>query len=84
MDESLDLDEATAKHIKRVLRITEEGENLTGMLTACYEHHISPGAEFVILKSGEDALQLRRADGKETFSLPAKYARHIRAESLSV
>jgi DtxR family transcriptional regulator, Mn-dependent transcriptional regulator len=82
--EAQKLSELEEDKTARVLRITEEGENVAGMLTACYEHHISPGAEFVILKSGEDALKLRRADGKETFSLPAKYARHIRAESVSV
>ena len=66
----------------RVLRITEEGENVAGMLTACYKHHISPGAEFVILKSDDDSLELKPVGGTEIFSLPEKYARHIRAESL--
>lgn len=67
----------------RVLRITEEGENVQGMLTACYRHHISPGAEFVILKAEDGALRLRPVDGDGAFSLPAKYARHIRAKSIS-
>jgi len=67
----------------RILRITEEGENVPGMLTACYKHHISPGMEFVIIKTGDDGIQLRAVEGEKTFSLPEKYAKHIRAESIS-
>ena len=82
--EARKLSELAADETAKVLRITEEGENVAGMLTACYTYHISPGAEFVILESEDDGLRLRPADGKEPFSLPAKYARHIRAESVSV
>ncbi len=81
--EAQKLSELAENDTARVLRITEEGENVAGMLTACYKHHISPGAKFVILKSGEDTIKLRPVDGKELFSLPAKFARHIRAESIS-
>lgn len=80
--EAQKLSELDKEKTARVLRITEEGENVSGMLTACYKHHISPGAEFIILESTEDALQLRPASGTGSFSLPAKYAMHIRAESV--
>lgn len=81
--EALRICELAENDNARVLRITEEGENVPGMLTACYKHHISPGAEFLILKSDDGALRLRSVDGEEAFSLPAKYAKHIRAESIS-
>ncbi len=81
--EALIISELEENDTAKVLRITEEGENVPGMLTACYKNHISPGAEFVIVRNQDSTLQLRPVDGEKAFTLPAKYARHIRAESVS-
>lgn len=78
--EARKLSEVHAGDRIRILRITEEGENVPGMLTACYEHQISPGIELDVTTADDDTISLRRPGDGQSFSLPMKYAKHIRME----
>jgi DtxR family transcriptional regulator, Mn-dependent transcriptional regulator len=77
------LSEAAVGDRVRILRITEEGENVPGMLTACYEHRISPGNLVRIISSDDSSVSLEFVDRKAAFSLQLDYARHIRVEPAS-
>ncbi len=65
-----------------ILRITEEGEGIPGMLSVCDGHGIQPGALFEVTAKDEKTIHLRRiADGQGTgrsFPLPLDLAEHIR------
>jgi DtxR family Mn-dependent transcriptional regulator len=76
------ISELAENETARILRITEEGENVPGMLTECYKHHISPGEHFIILKCDDRGLHLRPQNDNKAFTLPEKYAKHIRAEAI--
>lgn len=67
----------------KVVRITEEGENVPGMLTACYHHDISPGKEIELVSTDEDGVELRNGDRGESFRLPNRFTRHIRVLPVS-
>lgn len=76
------LSEADAGETIRVLRITEEGEHVPGMLTACYEHQISPGTELEVTEVTDDGMTLRRSPRGVAFDLRQEYAKHIRVEGV--
>jgi DtxR family transcriptional regulator, Mn-dependent transcriptional regulator len=77
------LTDATVGDSVRIMRITEEGENVSGMLTLCYQHRISPGSVFCILDVNDEGLELVRLPKKTQFRLPLMYARHVRIERVS-
>jgi DtxR family Mn-dependent transcriptional regulator len=81
--EARKLSEAVPENTVRVLRITEEGENVPGMLTTCYEHKISPGAEFRVTAISDDSVSLQGGSRKSVFDLAQKLAKHIRVEKVS-
>jgi DtxR family transcriptional regulator, Mn-dependent transcriptional regulator len=68
----------------RILRITEEGEQLPSMLEFCFAHGIRPGAAFVIAARGELAMDIQdtAAEGGTgiVFSIETARAFHIRYE----
>lgn len=70
----------------RVLRITEEGEQLAGMLAFCYNNGLQPGSRFVVEKTDESLVRLKRLREPSESKLPptvevsAARAAHIRFE----
>lgn len=71
----------------KILRITEEGEGIPGMLSFCDSHGVRPGARFVLASRDENMIYLSAeesfsdtADGIATFPLPLDLADHIRYE----
>lgn len=73
----------------RVIRITEEGEQIPSMLSFCDSNGIRPGAQFRVEERDEQAVRLTRvgvnagkfANGEVL--LPAEKARHIRYDGPS-
>ncbi len=69
----------------RILRITEEGEQLPSMLAFCYENGIQPGSRFVVGEKTEEALLVsrsapKRSDARPQVSILMLRAEHIRYE----
>ena len=70
----------------RILRITEEGEQVPHMLDICHVHGIQPGARFRLAGRDEKEVRLVRADGaalragREEIALELAKAEHIRVE----
>jgi DtxR family Mn-dependent transcriptional regulator len=80
------LSEAPAGAEIRILRITEEGEQIPHMLQLCHVRGIQPGARFRIIAVEESGVRLVR-DGQtqagarqEEITLPRDKADHIRYE----
>jgi len=67
-----------------ILRITEEGEGIPGMLSVCDSHGLQPGARFEVVSRDENAIHLMavtNGHGKgrqRSFALPLNLAEHIR------
>lgn len=67
----------------RVLRVTEEGEEIEGMLDFCQKHNLRPGVEFkaeAVTEEGVIAASVK--DGEEVFIIPIKYAGQICCEKI--
>lgn len=62
----------------RILRITEEGEQVSGLLAACGARGIHPGARLRVLRRDRRNLYLAGAGGSARGSLPLAMAEHIR------
>lgn len=76
----------------RILRITEEGEQIPRMLDFCHESGIKPGATFNVLERQGETILLggNRPDGRHTdggreapaeVKVPLEKSRHIRYET---
>ena len=71
----------------RILRITEEGEQIPSMLAFCFAHGIHPGATLLIAKRNENEIVLldnnpKTKQGALSFSMDIEKAFHIRYEPL--
>ena len=79
------LSEAATGAKVRILRITEEGEQLPSMLAFCFAHGIQPGAAFLVAKRRAEMMELQDAAparaGVPAFSIDLQKAFHIRYES---
>ncbi len=70
----------------RILRITEEGEQIPGMLDFCHSRGIQPGALFTVLSTHGKAIRLSAAgsgrgrNGAGHIAVPRERSRHIRCE----
>jgi DtxR family Mn-dependent transcriptional regulator len=80
------LSQAPLGEVVRILRVTEEGEQVPTMLAFCFKHGLRPGASFQILAKGKRTLHLQRSrvsgdsKAKASVSLPLDLAEHIRYE----
>lgn len=72
-------DAVTGSKVK-ILRITEEGEMIEGMLSFCQEHGIAPGTVLEVTVQGPDGCTCI-SSGKEV-KISADYTRHLRWEAL--
>ncbi len=64
-----------------LLRITEEGEAVEGLLHFCNENQLRPGRELEILKKAGDNVLLGCCEGR-TITIPQGYAVHLRYREL--
>ncbi len=69
------LDQAPLNQALQILRITEVGEAVDGLLPFCHEQGLMPGRELKIRHSGPDGI-LALMDGEE-YSIPGAYAAYI-------
>jgi DtxR family Mn-dependent transcriptional regulator len=79
------LSEAPVGSKVRILRITEEGEQVPSMLAFCFAHGIQPGATFLVVMRGEHAMELQdsaAAVARTPFSIDIEKAFHVRYEGL--
>jgi DtxR family transcriptional regulator, Mn-dependent transcriptional regulator len=74
------LREAPDGRTVKILRITEEGEQVSGLLPACGARGIQPGARIRVLRRDRRSLYLAGSAGAARFSLPLSMAEHIRYE----
>ena len=80
------LSEATPGVTVKILRITEEGEQIPSMLAFCQRHGLQPGFRFRVTAKDKTTIHLRRSvrakypEGKASFSLPLERAQHVRYE----
>lgn len=72
------LDSAPVGSTVRIVRISEEGERVSGLLHACSEAAIVPGKQFSIIASGEKELELVDQD-KKTLRFSRVFAGYVRA-----
>lgn len=59
----------------RLLRVTEEGELVGGLLAFCSENGLQLGVELVVLGRGHDSVMVSRSGA--SLEVPTGYARHI-------
>ncbi len=59
-----------------VVRITEEGEGVSGMLTFCQAAGLKPGARVTVESSNADGVTVR-LEGRDPTLVPAALAKHI-------
>jgi DtxR family Mn-dependent transcriptional regulator len=79
------LSQAPLNAVLKILRITEEGEQIPHMLDFCHVQGIQPGARFRVQEKGADGLSLVRAEAapgsrREAVWLPFDKAEHVRFE----
>lgn len=60
-----------------LLRITEEGEDVEGLLDFCYRHKLKPGTALIIHARRTDGLLAGKGRSKKKFLIPLEYAAHI-------
>lgn len=60
----------------RVLRITEEGEAVDGLLPFCQKHQLRPGVSMVV-KSVDNSHEIVIQSGGRVCTVPWEFARHI-------
>ncbi|MCG8452915.1 MAG: metal-dependent transcriptional regulator [Spirochaetales bacterium] len=65
----------------RLIRITEEGELLDGLLPFCLEHQLLPGR--IMIPSSLDEQQVVVQKDEKTLSIPIKFAQLLRWEAVS-
>lgn len=65
----------------RILRITEEGEQVSGLLAACSARGIQPGARLRVIRRDRRNLYLARRGSTARLALPLAMAGHIRFEN---
>ncbi len=71
-------DSAPGDHV-RVIRVTEEGEAVDGLLRFCYEQRMMLGSKLTVGTRNATVLRARFKD--DDIDIPLDFARHIRVES---
>ena len=67
----------------RILRITEEGEEIEGLLPFCYKHRIRPEKVFHIIDRKPDFVIIQSDENGTSFSVTTEFATYLRVELLS-
>ncbi len=84
------LTEAGAGEVVQIVRVTEEGEQVPGMLALCHGHGIQPGAIFRVTGKSLDFVHLVRLRAPDSSSAPGEIAfplvsaAHVRYEPSAV
>ncbi|MDA3835395.1 MAG: metal-dependent transcriptional regulator [Spirochaetales bacterium] len=65
-----------------IVRITEEGERIPGLLHLCYEFGVMPGQEYCITLITKEAIHLLRKGLESPSSMPVAFAEHICVKSV--
>lgn len=60
-----------------LIRITEEGEDLEGLLKFCNTHNLRPGRTFTIEELSEPSAAVSCSDTQSTLEIPRIYAQHL-------
>jgi DtxR family Mn-dependent transcriptional regulator len=60
-----------------LIRITEEGEEVDGLLDFCFRRNLKPGTPLRLLSRTNDGLEVRKKTGGDNFRIPLEYARHF-------
>lgn len=60
-----------------LLRITEEGEEVDGLLDFCFQHNLKPGTLLNVRSRNQEGLMLSKGRSAEEFLIPLSYARHL-------
>ncbi len=74
------LSDAADGRTVKILRITEEGEQVPGLLAACGARGIQPGARLKVIRRDRRNLYLARRGSTARLALPLAMAGHIRFE----
>jgi DtxR family Mn-dependent transcriptional regulator len=75
--ESPRLTSCTVGSLVSLLRITEEGEAVEGLLEFCFHHDLKPGTLLMLHSRGIDGLTISKGRTGDPFLLPLLYASHI-------
>jgi len=75
------LSEAPEGSRTMLLRITEEGEAVEGLLQFCNVNQLRPGRELEVMKNDGESMQLSCCEGR-TMTIPEEYAVHLRYKEL--
>jgi len=60
-----------------LLRITEEGEELDGLLEFCFKNNLKPGIPIILHGRDNDGLIISKKNESKTFRVPLRFARHL-------
>jgi DtxR family Mn-dependent transcriptional regulator len=75
------LSEAPESCRTMLLRITEEGEAVEGLLQFCNANQLRPGRELEVVRNNGESIQLDCCEGR-SFTIPEEYAVHLRYREL--
>jgi DtxR family Mn-dependent transcriptional regulator len=78
------LTEADTRSNVEIVRITEEGERVPGLLQLCYEYRVMPGQQYQVMKIDDQVVELESLQNRRSCSIPLKFAEHIRIETITV
>jgi len=60
-----------------IVRITEEGEEIDGLLDFCFQHKLKPGVLLTVHARDNSGLIVSIGKAKQQFLIPTTYARHF-------
>ncbi|MDY7026898.1 MAG: metal-dependent transcriptional regulator [Spirochaetota bacterium] len=69
--------QATVGSQVELLRITEEGEEIDGLLDFCFHNNLRPGTLLHFQRRDSGGIVLSKVREKKTFTIPLEYARHM-------
>ena len=67
-----------------LLRITEEGEEIEGLLDFCFRHQLTPGTRLLIHARNSAGLEVSINREATTFFVPLEYAQHFCYRDIAV
>jgi DtxR family Mn-dependent transcriptional regulator len=60
-----------------LVRITEEGEEVEGLLDFCFQHDLKPGTVLTLTSRDIDGIRVRKKRSGKEFLIPLSYAQHF-------
>lgn len=60
-----------------LIRISEEGEEIDGLLEFCFTHTLKPGTKLHIHERNNNGMRVSKNKNRETFLVPLTFARHL-------